>query len=1271
MKNIKHSSLDLVLTKPWHLNSDFIFTYLIYVMALGILWWNSDFAPNFSTPEPKEPRFKGIGICSSIQASQASIQSKDHTGATVSIPVGSRITGLKRWSNPSSWPGNVKPQAGDDVVIPVNSVIVLDENVDVKSITVFGKLIVDLTKTINLSAEYIVVSGSTAYLECGTKTEPFPNKFVLTLVGNDPTKKIPGTTIESKAVIAMDGATLELHGKVKTSWTNLAANVSSGNLITIATNASNWEIGDVILISPSRLNENEGEQHTITNISADKRTFTLAGVVKFPHIGVSKQYTRSSDGKTWTGDMRAEVGLLSKSIKIQGDAGSDASQFGGHVMIHTNGKAFVEGIELYRMGQKDGTGKGILGRYPFHWHLIQEKGAGQYFNNNSVHKSFNRAITIHGTESTVVENNFCYDHLGHGIFLEDGSERFNIIRGNVVLLTKRPPIGEEIIPSDNEANEVQNRTPASFWITNPNNIFENNVAAGTHGTGFWFAMPRKPMGPSASLPRFSSMLPFREPLGKFSGNKAHSCASGFDIFDQLTAAHALIRNGGWERTDLRVMDNCTWYACDLAIYGGIGGGRTYTQNVIFRNNVFLDNVTAVMHANYSVVEQSVFVANSGENVFVGERQLSRGYDGAFSIKNSHLVGWQASNANYLQNTGGAMKHVNYSVSGMTKDHQGPPRMSLPNYAGIPKGEVGSNSAANPRFWSYVTWDIDGSLGGKPNTSIITNHPLCRDGSEVRYENWTNIYRTDRRFAYMLLDFEGDPKMTLVRTKLGTPKAGQFYINGFYGTFIHFPVMVNDGFLYTMQFETLGTSTNFGLRMMDDYVAGDQVLYRIKDFGKFAGITVSNSTKLTTLSLLRSFNANGYAIDNGDLYIKMVSIASTPDIACTVSWTGTVALPKLDTDGDGVTDVQESIDGTDPIENDPIPVNPVLPVSTCTAAITAPVTSFCAGGSVVLTASSGASYKWFNGTTVLPTITGTHTATVAGSYTLEVTNVNGCRATSVAKIITVTTASTWYADTDSDGKGDPNVKQISCTQPIGYVATAGDGCTTDPLKIAAGNCGCNKIESSCLDCAGVANGTAKKDACAICAGGTTGIVPITDASLCGGGTIGIKGPACLEAGKTYSYSLTSDNIPVSSISWWSSNGAAISESIGNEKLMTIEIPSYASGSTTLNAGVNFTTSPWYKAYSLVVKIGGCAVSARIGVTAEASPLPFSETTIISLENETMIDKVVVLDLNGVEVVNSTKINTTTFELGRELPAGVYVVYIYSSYGVTMKKVMKLN
>ncbi len=139
--------------------------------------------------------------------------------------------------------------------------------------------------------------------------------------------------------------------------------------------------------------------------------------------------------------------------------------------------AYVSGVELQHGPE------GAPRTLPVPLAHAGQRGRGPVLN-SSIHQSYNRAITIHGTESTLVENNFFYDHVGHGVFLEDGSERFNVIKKNVTLLTRRPAPGEEVTPSDNQFDQVQNRSPASYWITNPQNTFEDNVAAGTEGTGF-------------------------------------------------------------------------------------------------------------------------------------------------------------------------------------------------------------------------------------------------------------------------------------------------------------------------------------------------------------------------------------------------------------------------------------------------------------------------------------------------------------------------------------------------------------------------------------------------------------------------------------------------------------------------------------------------------------------------------------------------------------------------------------------------------------------
>jgi predicted secreted Zn-dependent protease len=142
----------------------------------------------------------------------------------------------------------------------------------------------------------------------------------------------------------------------------------------------------------------------------------------------------------------------------------------------------------------------------------------------------------------------------------------------------------------------------------------------------------------------------------------------------------------------------------------------------------------------------------------------------------------------------------------------------------------------------------------------------------------------------------------------------------------------------------------------------------------------------------------------------------------------------------------------------VTVNP-LPSATIT---TTTPTTFCAGGSVTLTASGGASYQWNNASGPINGATGaTYPAAASGSYTVKVTNANNCSATtSTATVVTVSSAVTWYQDLDGDGKGDAAVTQTSCTQPAGYVAMAGDACPSDPDKTEPGVCGCGVAEGNC-------------------------------------------------------------------------------------------------------------------------------------------------------------------------------------------------------------------
>ncbi|MBJ7257433.1 MAG: G8 domain-containing protein, partial [Akkermansiaceae bacterium] len=839
--------------------------------------------------------------------------------AQIPVAMGADLVAVAsgNWSNPATWGGSL-PGIEDDVTIPAGMVVTLNANVECGGIMVEGILEVERADR-TLLCDSLLVQGAGAAFQVGTAASRFAQNFTLTLKGL--ATESPMAMMGAKFLAAHNGGTLDIHGRNRVEWTHLGVSAAAGATSLTLSEAVDWVVGDKILVTSSRASWNEAEEREITSVSADSKTVSFVTPLTFPHNGNQLTKTRLKDGITtsWTADLRAEVGLLSRNVKIQGDEASNNNEagFGGHIMvmnmeptsIAASGKAFIEGVQLYRMGQKS-----MNGRYPMHWHMLASAGAGQYFRDSVVWDSYNRAITIHGTESTQVENNFCYKHLGHGIFLENGSERFNVIRKNVVALSQKPKPGEELLETDNKFNEQQNRSPSSFWITNPNNIFEDNVAAGTEGVGYWFAFPQKPLGASATDPRFSGLEPYRQPLGAFNRNTTHSSRLGLDINDQLDANDKLLTNGEWAVNGPYYFNDCTWYCNSSAIYAGIGGERT---NVVYWNNIFSDNEVNLFLATYQLCEQSLMVADSGFGLQPAAtlRNVLAVYDGAARITNTHFVGYHATNARFLQNIGGAIHHPNARFTGSTFDPAVPVRSVLANYNRIPIGNMTANDGMHPRHWGMIIRDVDGSISGKPNSSIVANHPWLLAGGETRPSVWTNTYSSPHHFALALLAYNGlsfaaYPKVSAVRTKVGTPTAGVYYVNG-YPEWAQLSVIVNEGFLYTYSYETLPSTKNITLRF-DDATVGDNVMLCFKNLGKLSGISISGMAAKASRTALETSPTAGYFIDtiNGDLYVRPV--ATTMKQTYTLTWTGAnITMPVVDSDGDNVSDGAEAAAGTDP------------------------------------------------------------------------------------------------------------------------------------------------------------------------------------------------------------------------------------------------------------------------------------------------------------------------------------------------------------------------
>ena len=392
--------------------------------------------------------------------------------------------------------------------VPAGVTAYIDRNIDVAQLKINGTLKCLVPTKMNILAETIFVNG---VFECGTAAKPFTGDLTISLKRNASImpktgRELNGNTYSAAAQSALNAnaavavnfrallitGKLYMHGVVKTKMTRLTQTINAGATSIQVESTVNWKAGDQIAIASTSFNPAEAEEFTISQINGN--LIQLDRAVSYQHWGGAVENFTHSTGRSFTLDQRAEVVNLTRNLKIEAydrlSDGTEANQLnpeqetsepGGHVMAHQGGAAYISSVEFYKMGQA-----GIMARYPFHWHRSGDVN-GQYITNSSIHKSFQRCVTVHATHNSTVENNVCYDFRGHGYFLEDGIETGNVIRGNIGFGGKLPHASKVLLSSDDRNFTTDLRFPATatFWISHPQNTVTNNIAAGSMGTGFW------------------------------------------------------------------------------------------------------------------------------------------------------------------------------------------------------------------------------------------------------------------------------------------------------------------------------------------------------------------------------------------------------------------------------------------------------------------------------------------------------------------------------------------------------------------------------------------------------------------------------------------------------------------------------------------------------------------------------------------------------------------------------------------------------------------
>eukprot|EP00548_Thalassiothrix_antarctica_P010063 CAMPEP_0194160216 /NCGR_PEP_ID=MMETSP0152-20130528/78270_1 /TAXON_ID=1049557 /ORGANISM="Thalassiothrix antarctica, Strain L6-D1" /LENGTH=1486 /DNA_ID=CAMNT_0038869883 /DNA_START=967 /DNA_END=5427 /DNA_ORIENTATION=- len=269
-----------------------------------------------------------------------------------------------------------------------------------------------------------------------------------------------------------------------------------------------WGKEAEILVTSHTIRHEDSQIAKIESVDPDTGIITL-------QEPINKPITLDDDPNTGV-----EVALLTRNILFTAaddDTGSPLD--GGHMIImHTSAPVTqtVMGVESHNFGQQ-----GKLGRYPFHFHMCGSV-AGSTLSKNSVRNTKQRGIVVHGTDDLYLEGNILHNHRGHGFLLEDGGEQGNTFIKNLGAVGH--PVDIRI------SNDESDTAPATFWITNPQNTWIGNVAAGSQFSGFWFEVSSRVRGPSAS--KFPDMIPNKLDLQKFVDNISHSNAQGLQTYPQ-------------------------------------------------------------------------------------------------------------------------------------------------------------------------------------------------------------------------------------------------------------------------------------------------------------------------------------------------------------------------------------------------------------------------------------------------------------------------------------------------------------------------------------------------------------------------------------------------------------------------------------------------------------------------------------------------------------------------------------------------------------------
>jgi hypothetical protein len=437
------------------------------------------------------------------------------------------------WSAAATWEGGKIPSGNVRVLIREGHRVVYDLQAKepMRSLTISGILSFARDKDTRLDVGLIKIHAGEdcteegfacdahqpaadgkpqAALEVGTPEQPISagRTALIRLVYMD------GLDKESCPAIVCCGGRMDFHGTpMNRTWVRLGATAKKGDsVITLSDPVTGWKVGDRIIVTMTGIAPTSGYPHpgsdpkgTTTEeriIQAIQGTkLTLNAPLDYEHLG-SALY-------------RGEVANLSRNVVVE----SADKNMRGHTMYHRHSAGAISYAEFRHLGKP-----GILGRYALHYHLCGDTMRGSYVIGASIWDSANRWLAIHATNYLIVRDNVGYKSKGHGFFLEDGTEVYNVLDRNLAV-GARPakPLPKQSLAFDQNDG-------AGFWWANSLNTFTRNVATENGVYGFRYEAMEPLVLPIQQPDGSHKKTDIRTlPFVRFDDNEGHSQTGLYDV----------------------------------------------------------------------------------------------------------------------------------------------------------------------------------------------------------------------------------------------------------------------------------------------------------------------------------------------------------------------------------------------------------------------------------------------------------------------------------------------------------------------------------------------------------------------------------------------------------------------------------------------------------------------------------------------------------------------------------------------------------------------